>query len=186
MAPWSSTNKPITESSHKQENSSQAAKHRKQPVGRRDGRYRLDIKLPVPWSIISACVQHGSKPPRTGHSRCASRGPLITRLARHACAGDPSMHHAWLARSTMRETMCRVGWHCCSCRTVGGGSGLVRHLVIRPPACKRDLVTVHVWPLVVSPAYCRLDAVDLAPLLPMRRQFWPRASRQSHGRTSSS
>jgi hypothetical protein len=107
MAPWSSTNKPITESSHKQENSSQAAKHRKQPVGRRDGRYRLDIKLPVPWSIISACVQHGSKPPRPGHSRCASRGPLITRLARHACAGDPSMHHAWLAKGRTDPTCVR-------------------------------------------------------------------------------
>jgi hypothetical protein len=30
------------------------------------------------------------------------------------------------------------------------------HLVTRPPACERDLVTVHVWPLVVLPSLLSL------------------------------
>jgi hypothetical protein len=73
------------------------------------------------------------------------------------------------------------GWHFCTCRTIGGGPGLVHLISLLGHLLAKGISLQCTYGLSsCCPACCRWDAVDLAPLLPMRRQVWPRASRQSH------
>jgi hypothetical protein len=74
-----------------------------------------------------------------------------------------------------------LGWHFGTCRTIGGGPGLVHLISLLGHLLAKGISLQCTYGLSsCCPACCRWDAVDLAPLLPMRRQVWPRASRQSH------